>query len=81
MHGEESYLQMIAHFEEYNDVAGDSPLNLCHTTQVLNRYMLGHADADESFAHIVDYLDAWLDRASKNGGVIPSNIGLDGTLG
>eukprot|EP01051_Picozoa_sp_SAG22_P015980 SAG22_NODE_2173_length_2893_cov_3.127774_4_plen_65_part_00 len=34
MHGEKSYAQMIAHFEEYNDVAGDSPLNFCHTTQV-----------------------------------------------
>jgi hypothetical protein len=34
LHGEGSYAEMIEHFAEYNDVAGDSPLNLCHTSQV-----------------------------------------------
>ena len=27
-HGENGYKQMLAHFEEYTDVLGDSPLNL-----------------------------------------------------
>ena len=81
MHGEKSYLQMIAHFEEYNDVAGDSPLNLCHTSQVLNRFMLDIDDSDVAYDHVVGYLDRWLDDAASNGGVLPSNVGLDGTIG
>jgi hypothetical protein len=30
---------------------------------------------------LLDYVDAWLARMEANGGVIPSNIGLDGTIG
>ncbi len=28
---------MLAHFKDYNDVAGDHPLNLLSTTLALNR--------------------------------------------
>jgi hypothetical protein len=31
--------------------------------------------------HVIGYLDAWLQRTADNGGVIPSNVGLDGTIG
>ena len=31
--------------------------------------------------HTLDYLDAWIERTKMNGGVVPSNIGLDGTIG
>ena len=31
--------------------------------------------------HTVDYLDAWIERTAINGGIVPSNIGLDGTIG
>ena len=79
LHGEGSYAEMIDHFCEYNDVAGDSPLNLCSTTQVFNAFALtGEAKYKQ---HCVDYLDAWLSRTAANGGVPPSNIGLDGTIG
>ena len=30
---------------------------------------------------IVDYMDAWLDRMQQNGGIIPSFVDLDGTIG
>jgi hypothetical protein len=57
MHHEESYQQMIEHFEEYTDVAGDHPLNLGSTTQVFNAFAL---TGDQKFYdHVVDYVDAW----------------------
>ena len=33
------------------------------------------------YDHIVEYVGAWQKRTAENGGVIPSNIGLDGTIG
>ena len=30
---------------------------------------------------VLDYIGAWRDRTEENGGNIPSNIGLDGTIG
>eukprot|EP01046_Picozoa_sp_COSAG06_P006048 COSAG06_NODE_278_length_18546_cov_7.134981_17_plen_567_part_00 len=78
-HGEENYDQMIRHFEEYTDIVGDHPLNIGTTTQVLLAYML---TGEEQFAaHVVDYIDAWCERTAANGGIIPSNVGLNGTIG
>ena len=78
-HNEETYQQMIDHFAEYTDVAGDHPLNLGSTTLVFNAYAL---TGDEKYErHIVEYVDAWSDRTAANGGIIPSNVGLDGTIG
>ena len=57
MHHEESYQQMIDHFEEYTDVAGDHPLNLGSTTQVFNAFAL--TGDQKYYNHIVDYVDAW----------------------
>src|SRR5260221_14009793 len=39
VHGEQSFEQMLAHFKEYTDVAGDHPLNLLSTTLALNAYL------------------------------------------
>ncbi len=78
-HGEETYQQMIQHFEEYTDVVGDHPLNIGTTTQVLLAFML---TGEEKYSdHVIDYIDAWCERTEANGGIIPSNIGLDGTIG
>lgn len=78
-HGERNYEEMVAHFKDYNDVVGDHPLNLISTTLALNAYML---TGDEKYrTWLLDYVDAWLQRMDQNGGVIPSNIGLDGTIG
>ncbi len=79
LHGERNYAEMLAHFEEYNDVAGDHPLNMGATSLILNAYMLsGEAKYRE---WLLGYCDAWLKRMQANGGIIPSNVGLDGTLG
>jgi len=78
-HGERNYEEMVAHFKDYNDVVGDHPLNLISTTLALNAYMLTGEEKYRTW--LLGYVDAWLQRMNQNGGVIPSNIGLDGTIG
>jgi hypothetical protein len=78
-HGEHSYQQMLEHFKDYNDIVGDSPMNLSATSLAINAYMLTHEDRYKRW--IIEYVDAWLERMRSNGGIIPSNIGLDGTIG
>ncbi|MFM6852672.1 MAG: hypothetical protein ACKOUM_01150 [Sphingopyxis sp.] len=75
-HGENDYSQFLAHYAEYTDVVGDNPINLQSTTLALNAYALGGADRYRRWA--LDYLDAWVERARANGGIIPSKIGADG---
>ncbi len=78
-HGERSYQEMIEHFKDYNDVVGDHPLNLCATTLALNAYMLAGEEKYKTW--LLDYVNAWVERTEANGGLIPTNIGLDGTIG
>ncbi len=78
-HGERDFQQMLAHFEDYTDVEGDHPLNLGTTTLALNAYML--TGDDKYRAWMLEYTDAWCERAAENDGIVPSNIGLDGTIG
>ncbi|MDP6444718.1 MAG: hypothetical protein QF805_13070 [Pirellulaceae bacterium] len=78
-HGERSYEEMLAHFKDYNDIVGDHPLNLLSTTLALNAYMIDHEPKYREW--LLDYVDAWAGRMNANGGVIPSNIGLDGKIG
>jgi hypothetical protein len=79
VHGERSYAEMVAHFQDYNDVVGDHPLNLGTTTLAFNAYMLtGDAKYKE---WLLGYVDAWVERTVANNGIIPTNIGLDGTIG
>lgn len=78
-HGEQSYEQMLEHFKDYNDIVGDHPQNLLATSLAMNAYMLTH---DEKYRRwILEYVDAWLDRMQANNWIIPTNIGLDGTIG
>src|SRR5678816_3960547 len=78
-HNERSFDEMLAHYIEYGDVAGDSFLNLVATTLPLDAYLLtGEAKYKK---WIVDYMDAWLDRMKRNNGIIPSFVDLDGTIG
>ena len=79
MHGENSYQQMLAHFAEYTVTLGDTPLNLNATGLAVNAYMLNHEEKYKQW--VLDYVDAWSDRARVNNHMLPSNIGLDGTIG
>ena len=74
-----NYDKMLAHCTEYLDSAGDIHLNLAATTLGLNSFMLTGEKKYRDWA--LDYASAWKDRAAATGGMIPSNIGLDGTLG
>lgn len=79
LHGERTYAEMIAHFEDYNDVVGDHPINLAVTTMTVNAYALSHEQRYRDWT--LDYVDAWVERTQANGGIIPTNIGLDGSIG
>ena len=78
-HGETDYKEMLQHFETYNDIVGDHPLNLVATTLALNAYML---DGEEKYkTWLLEYVDAWRERMQANNRIIPSNIGLNGKIG
>ena len=78
-HHERSFEEMLEHFKDYNDVVGDHPLNLGTTTLAFNAYALtGEARYRD---WVLEYIDAWVERTEANGGIIPTNIGLDGTIG
>jgi hypothetical protein len=78
-HGEADYQQMLAHFQEYTDVVGDHPLNLSATTLGLNAYALAHEPRYKQW--VLDYMDAWVERAKANNDILPSNVGRDGVIG
>lgn len=79
LHNERTFEEMLEHFRDYTAVVGDHPLNLGATTLAFNAYAL---TGEEKYrAWVLDYVDAWVERTVANGGIIPSNIGLDGTIG
>jgi hypothetical protein len=78
-HGETSYDEMLAHFKDYNDIVGDHPQNLQATCLALHAYLLTHDAKYKNW--LLEYVDAWRQRILDNKGIIPTNIGLDGTIG
>jgi len=76
---EEWYPRMLAHCEEYLDSVGDNSLNMAATLLTLNAYALTHEKKYRDWT--LEYMDAWKERTAEAGGMIPSNIGLDGSLG
>jgi hypothetical protein len=79
LHGERSFDEMLAHFEDYTDVVGDHPQNLVATALGLNAFALTGEDQYRDW--VLEYADAWRQRTLDNDGIIPTNIGLDGTIG
>ena len=77
--GHRNYDDYLAHFEIYRDVVGDIPLNLAATVLPLHAYLLDGEQKCRDW--IVEYADAWVERTYANGGLIPGNIGLGGTIG
>ena len=69
----------VDHCSSYQDVTGDTPCNLAVTVVALNAYL---CTGDPKYRDwILEYADAWVERTRENGGIIPSNVGLDGTIG
>ena len=63
----------------WDEVAGDNPLNMTVTSFATNAYML---TGEEKYRQwVLEYVDAWKERAAANGGIFPSNIGLSGKVG
>jgi hypothetical protein len=79
LHGENTYEQFLAHYQEYTDVVGDHFINLVATTLPFNAYLLANEAKYKQW--LVGYMDAWLARMKQNGGVIPSYVALDGKIG
>lgn len=78
-HGERSYQEMLDHFRDYTDVVGDHPSNLAATSLAFHAYCV---TGDEKYRKwILEYVDAWAERARLNDDVLPSNVGLDGKIG
>jgi hypothetical protein len=78
-HGESTFDQFLAHYQEYGDVVGDHFLNLVATTLPMDAYLLAGEPKYKKW--LLEYVDAWLDRMKQNGGVIPSFVDLDGRIG
>jgi hypothetical protein len=71
-----------ARLERYRTAAnirGDHPLNLVACTLGFNAYALTGERKYRDW--VLEYAGAWRDRVMANGGNIPTNIGLDGTIG
>ena len=78
-HGEYHYEEFLYHFKDYHDTVGDHPQNLMATNLAYNAYILTGEDKYRDW--MLEYVDAWYERMEENGWIIPSNIGLDGTIG
>ena len=73
------YDRMLKHCTEYVDSVGDTWLNMGSVILGLNAYMLDHENKYRDW--VLEYMDAWIDRAKQTGGMIPSTVGLDGVPG
>jgi hypothetical protein len=66
-------------FLKSSNIRGDHPLNLNVANLVFHAYLLTQEKKYHDW--VLEYVDAWRDRTEKNGGNIPSNVGLDGKVG
>ncbi len=71
--------ERLSRYATASNIRGDHPLNLCATALGFNAFALTGDRRYRDWA--VDYSGAWRDRVIKNGGNIPTNIGLDGAIG
>jgi len=61
------------------NIRGDHPLNLCATTLGMTAYLLTGDARHRDW--VLEYTAAWRDRILANNGNVPTNIGLDGSIG
>ena len=58
---------------------GDVVANLAVTSLVTNAYLLTGEEKYRSW--VLEYTDAWIERAQQNDGLLPDNVGLSGQVG
>ena len=61
------------------NLSGDHPQNMMATNLAMTAYLLTGERKYRDW--ILEYTDAWVERARRNGGTFPTNIGLDGSIG
>jgi len=71
--------ERLTRYSTASNIKGDHPLNLCTTALGFNAYLLGREEHFRKWA--IEYANAWRERVYANDGNIPTNIGLDGTIG
>lgn len=71
--------ERLTRYSTASNIKGDHPLNLCTAALGFNAYLLSREQRFRDWT--LEYLDAWQERILDNGGNIPTNIGLDGTIG
>ncbi len=69
----------LSRYATASNIRGDHPLNLCATALGFNAFALTGDRRYRDWA--VEYAEAWRSRVLANGGNIPTNIGLDGSIG
>ncbi|HUQ11823.1 MAG TPA: hypothetical protein VM146_16030 [Steroidobacteraceae bacterium] len=78
-HGERNFAEFLGHYREYTDTVCDNPLNLQSTTLALNAFLLTGEKRWRDW--LLQYVDAWVDRAAANGDILPSKVDADGRIG
>jgi hypothetical protein len=58
---------------------GDVAANLALTSLVTNAYLFGGEERYRRW--VLDYVEAWIERARTNDGLLPDNVGLSGQVG
>ena len=58
---------------------GDTAVNLFATSMVMNAYL--HTGEGKYKDWIVEYSEAWRERAAAHGGIMPDNVGPSGVVG
>ncbi|QUQ72474.1 hypothetical protein [Kutzneria sp. CA-103260] len=58
---------------------GDTAVNLAATSLVTNAWL--YDNEPEFSSWVTEYVSAWRERASANGGLIPDNVGPNGAVG
>ena len=69
---------MLEHFKDYRRIVGDHPQNLAATSLALNAFMVTGERKYRDW--LLEYVDAWRRRTLDNGGIIPTNGGLEHDL-
>jgi len=69
----------LTRYSTASNIKGDHPLNFATTALGFNAFLLSREERFRDWT--LEYLDAWRTRIYANGGNIPTNIGLDGTIG
>ena len=65
----------MAHFKDYNDVVGDSPIQPGRHVDGPQRVCTHRRRKYKAW--LLELWTAWLERTAANGGITPSNIGLE----